>query len=255
MINLMKAETFKLQRNKTFWALISTITGLSTMLHYLVVIDWWQLSGTEFEQNGLTEMNALSVFILPVLFNLIVSSLAGFYISTEFSQSSVIKNQIISGNKRTRIYLAKYLTFSLGAFIIAILIPLLTGMIMVILCGHGEILNLSSLTYLGRAFCLFTLQFLCFTAVVVMISIVTEDSGKTILFTLLLTIVMFIIEKFVPFPLIKGLYEYTFFYQFGEVFKATMTNSEIVKSIVVGIVSFMIFIGWGGFIFNRKEIK
>lgn len=255
MTNLMKAELYKLQRNTTFWVLITTITGLSAMLHFLIIIDWWQLSGTEFDKSGLSELNALSVFILPLLFNLIVSPLAGFYISTEFSQGSVIKNQIISGNKRTQIYMAKYVTFSLGSFIVTILIPLIIAITMVILCGYGDILNFSNLMYLGRAFSLFTLQFLCFTAIVLMISIATEDSGKTILFTLLLSIVMFIIEKFGTFPFIKILYEYTFFYQFREVFKATMTNGEILNAILVGVVSLIIIILWGNFIFKRKEIK
>lgn len=255
MINLLRAETFKLQRNKTFWVLFTTITGLSAMLHLLVIIGWWQLSGTEFDKAGLSELNALSVLILPLLFNLIVSSLAAFYISTEFSHGSVIKNQITSGNKRTHIYMAKYLVFSLGSFIVTILIPLLLGIIMVFLFGDGELLNASSLLYLGRAFSLFTLQFLCFTAVVLMISIVTEDSGKTIMFTLLLSIVMFIIERFVHIPFINILYKYTFLYQFGEVFLATMTNGEIVKSILVGVVSLIILLLWGIFIFKRKEIK
>lgn len=255
MTNLFKAEFYKLQRNKTFWVLIATITGLSTLLHYLIIINWWQLSGTEFEKAGLSEVNALSVLILPLLFNLIVSSLAGFYISTEFSQGSVIKNQMISGNKRTQIYLAKYVTFSLGSIIVTILIPLLTAIIIVLLSGNGDILNFSNLIYLGRAFSLFTLQFLCFTALVLIMSIVTEDSGKTILFTLLISIVMFIIEKFVNFPFIKVLYEYTFFYQFSEVFKASMTNVEFVKSILVGVISLVFMIYWGIFIFNRKEIN
>lgn len=255
MTNLIKTELFKLQRNKTFWVLIVTITGLSALLHFLVMIEWWQLSGTEFDKAGLSELNALSVLILPLLFNLIASSLAGFYISTEFSQGSVIKNQMISGNKRTHIFMAKYLIFSLGAFIVTILIPLLTGVILVILFGHGDLLNLSNLMYIGRAYSLFTLQFLCFTAIVLLIAIVTEDSGKTILFTLLLSIAMFIIEKFVPSSFIKMLYENTFFYQFSKVFKATMTNGEILKSILVGVVSFTIITLLGIFIFKRKEIK
>lgn len=255
MSNLIRAELYKLQRNKTFWVLIGTITGLSVLLHFLVLIDWWQLSGTEFDQAGLSELNALSVMILPLLFNLIVSSLAGFYISTEFSQGSVIKNQMISGNKRTRIFMAKYLVFSLGSFIVAILIPLLTGLIMVILFGHGDLLNLSNLMYLGRAFGLFTLQLFCFTGIVLLIAIVTEDSGKTILFTLLLSIVMFIIEKFVPSASIKVLYENTFFYQFSQVFKANVTNGEILKSILIGVISLMIILLFSIHIFKRKEIK
>src|SRR5699024_4006557 len=191
MINLIKAETYKILRNKTFWVLIISITGFSALLHLLVIMDWWLISGTVFDQAGLSDMNAFISFTMPLVFNLIVSTLAGFYISREFSQSSVIKNQIMSGNKRTHIFMSKYLVFSLVSIIVTLLIPFITAIVTVILFGQEEILTFSNLVYLGRALILFALQFLSFTAIVLLIAIVTEDSGKTILFTLLLSVVMF----------------------------------------------------------------
>nr|WP_255639721.1 ABC transporter permease [Aquibacillus saliphilus] len=255
MSNLIRAELYKLQRNKTFWVLIGTITGLSALLHFLILIEWWQLSGTSFDSAGLSELNALSTFTLPLFFNLIVSTLAGFYISNEFSHHNVIKNQMISGNKRSHIFLAKFIVFTLGSLIVTILIPLVIAIILVMLFGHGDVLNFTNLLYLGRAFSLFTAQFLCFTAIVLLIAIVTEDSGKTIIFTLLLSIVMFVIEKFLTYPFIKMLYENTIFHQFSEVFKFQMTNGEIIKSILIASVSLIIIMLCGVLLFNRKEIK
>jgi len=255
MINLMKAEAYKLSRNKSFWVLIVSITGFSALLHLLIMMDWWLISGTVLDEVGLSEMNALNSFTIPLVFNLLVSTLAGFYISTEFTQSGVIKNQMMSGNKRTYIFMAKYLVFTFGSLIITLLIPLITAIIVVILFGQGEILTLTNLMYLGRAFSLFALQFLSFTAIVLLIAIVTEDSGKTILFTLLLSIVMFAIEKLITAPFINMLYENTIFYQFSDVFKVTMTDGEIMKSILIGVVSLLVILLCGMFIINRKEIK
>jgi ABC-2 type transport system permease protein len=255
LTNLIKAEIYKLKRNNTFWVLIGTITGLSALLHFLIVIDWWKLNGTSFDSAGLSELNALSTFTLPLFFNLIVSTFAGFFISTEFSHNSVIKNQLISGNKRSHIFMAKFFVFTFGSFIITILIPLLTAIILVILLGHGDVLTYSNLIYLGRAFSLFTFHFMCFTAIVLLIAIVTEDSGKTIIFTLLLSIVMFIIEKFLTYPLIKNLYENTIFYQFSDVFKFHMTDGEIIKSIFIAGISLIIIMLCGVFLFSRKEFK
>lgn len=255
MTNLIRAEIFKLYRNKTFWVLIVSIAGFSTLLHLLIIMDWWLLSGTEFDKVGLSELNALSPFTIPLFFNLIVSTLAGFYISTEFSQSGVIKNQMMSGHKRIHIFIAKFLVFSLGSLIVTILVPLLTAIIVVILFGYGDILTLTNLMYLGRAFSLFILQFLCFTAIVLFIGFTTEDSGKTILYTLLLSIVIFAIEKLITAPFIKLLYDNTFFYQFSEVFKYTLTSGEIIKSIFIGVVSLLIIMLCGVFMINRKEIK
>src|SRR5690625_1024934 len=103
MSNQLKAEWFKLLRNKTFWVLVFTVTGLSALLHYLVITDWWQIYDTAFDKAGLSELNAMTIFIVPLYFNLLVSTLAGFFISNEFSQTSVIKNQIIRYRKSTRL--------------------------------------------------------------------------------------------------------------------------------------------------------
>src|SRR5699024_11449979 len=88
-------------------------------------------------------------------------------------------------SKRTHIFMSKYLVFSLGTIIVTLLIPFITAIVAVILFRQEEILTFSNQMYLGRAFSLFALQFLSFTAIVLLIAIVTEDSGKTILFTLL----------------------------------------------------------------------
>src|SRR5699024_11650389 len=96
--------------------------------------------------------------------------------------------------------------------------------------------------YLGRAFSLFALQFLSFTAIVLLISIVTEDSEKTIFFILLLSVVMFATEKLITAPFIKMLYENTIFYRFSEVFNVTMTSGEIIKSLFIGVVSLIVII-------------
>ncbi|WP_147535196.1 ABC transporter permease [Bacillus marasmi] len=255
MTNLLKAEFYKLTRNKTFWVLVSSVTGLSALLHCLILMDWWLLSGTEFEKAGISEFNGLSPFIVLLFFNLLVSTLAGFFISTELNQSGVIKNQMMSGNKRTNIFMAKYIVFSLGSFIITILIPFITAIILVFLFGLGDLLSVTNLMYLARAYGLFSLQFLSFTAIVLTIAIATEDSGKTIIITLLLAIVMFAIEKFITQPVIKLFYENTFFYQFNEAFKYTMTSGELIVSILIGVISFVVFISCGVFMINRKEIK
>ena len=47
---------------------------------------------------------------LPLIFNLIISTLAGFLL-IDYT-TGTIKNQILSGNKRSHIYLAKLIVFS-----------------------------------------------------------------------------------------------------------------------------------------------
>src|SRR5699024_3609848 len=118
MTILIKAETYKILRNKTFWGLIVSITGFSALLHLLVILYWCLVSGTSFDLTALSDMNAVNSFTMPLVFKLIVSNLASFYIAKEFSLSGVIKNQIMNGNIRTHIFMSKYLVFSLGSIIV-----------------------------------------------------------------------------------------------------------------------------------------
>jgi ABC-2 type transport system permease protein len=255
MMNQIRAELFKLQRNKTFWVLQIVAFILSGLLHYLIIIDWWKVNDSVFVRAGLGELSGLSAFTTPLFFNLFVGTLAGFFISIEFSQSSVIKNQMMSGSKRSNIFLSKYLIFTLGAIVTTILIPLLTGIIEVFLLGHGEILNGTSLLYLSRAFGLYVLQFFGYTAIIILLAIVTEDSGKTIIFSILLTIVMYGIEMVPNLPILGTIYKNSIFYQFSEVFKFSMTNGEVTKSILIALLTFIIIFLCGIFVINKKEIK
>ncbi len=255
MINQVKAELFKLQRNKTFWVLLFIATLLSALLHYLIIIDWWKVNDSVFVRAGLDELSGLTAFTTPIFFNLFIGTLAGFFISTEFSQSSVIKNQIMTGGKRSSIFISKYLIFTIGAIMIAILIPLLTGILEVILLGHGEILNVHNLVYLSRAFGLYILQFIGYTAILVLLAIATEDSGKTIIFSILITIVMYGVEMVPNLPIISTIYKNSIFYQFSAVFQASMTNVDILKAILIAGITFFIVTIIGIVVFNKKEIK
>src|SRR5699024_11601706 len=93
-------------------------------------------------------MNGLSMFMAPLFFNLMIGTLAAFYISTDFGPSGVIKNQIISGKNRKLIYFAKYIVYSAAAVVIAVLIPAVTGIILNIILGNGGIFPFETITYL-----------------------------------------------------------------------------------------------------------
>lgn len=255
MINQIRAESFKLRRNRTFWVLIVASVGLSALLHYLVIIDWWQMHGTTFEDAGLSQLNAMTTIGHPLFFIFFVSTLAGFFIANEFSQSGVIKNQIISGSKRSHIILSKYLLFTIGSIVVTTIIPFMIALLEMILLGHGEILSLSRFLYLGRAFGLFTLQFLGFTAIIMLIAIAMEDSGKTIIISIVFTLFMDLVRLLPKTPFISAFYENSIFHQFSEVFKFSMTNGEIMKSMVIGLLTFAVIILSVIVIFNKKEIK
>lgn len=255
MINLVQAEIYKLVRNKAFWYLMLTSIVLSFLLHILVLIDWWQIGGTPLDDAGLSQLNALNFYRLPLFFNLFVSTLGAFYVSNEFSQDGTIKNQIISGNKRRHIFFSKYLVLTLSSILISVVLPLLTAIISVFLFGHGEIFSPSRISYLCLAFILFTFQFLSFTAIVSLIAILTEDSGKTILFTLVIAILMLAVEKLSSGTFVEFLYQQTVFSQFNVAFKFNISSAEVLHSIVIGGIWGIILLLLNIFTLKHKEIK
>src|SRR5690606_41030590 len=69
-----------------------------------------------------------------------------------------------------------YIVFTLGSMIVTIIIPILTAVIEIFLLGHGEIFTTSSMMYLFRAYGLFMVQFMGYTAILVILAIVTQDN-------------------------------------------------------------------------------
>ncbi|MBF0754567.1 ABC transporter permease [Jeotgalicoccus halotolerans] len=254
MSNLLQAEIFKLKHNKSFWVLLIISAALSSLMHYLVVSEWWMLTNTPFEAAGIPEMNALSMFILPLFFNLMIGTLAAFYISTEFGSTGVIKNQIISGKHRSLIYFAKYVVYTAAAVILTVIIPVGSGLILKLIIS-GSIFNGDHLIYLLTSFGLFTLQLAGYTAIITLIAIMTGDSGKTIIFSIALTLIMFVIDQIPMSDLISKLYNYSIFHQFGTVMNPEMTAGDIVTAVSTGVISTVVMLLIGMYVFGKKEIK
>ena len=255
MLNMIQAEMFKLRLNKSFWVILLTSLVLSAVMHYLAITEWWQVYNTPFDAAGLSEMNGLSMFMAPLFFNLMIGTLAAFYISTDFGPSGVIKNQIISGKNRKLIYFAKYIVYSAAAVVIAVLIPAVTGIILNIIMGNGGIFTFETITYLLGAYSLFSLQVLGYTAIISLLAVITEDSGKTIIFSILFTIVMYIVEKMPKSGIIERIYEYSIFQQFNQVLFPELGIESIMTGLAVGLITMAVLLFIGMIVFSKKEIK
>ena len=114
---------------------------------------------------------------------------------------------------------------------------------------------MENLQFLGRAYSLFTIQFLGYTAIIMLLSIITEESGKTILFSILLNIVMIGMQQFPSGSIVGVIYNYSIFQQFSDVFTSMIPGREQIKAIVIGLWTIFVITVCGMFLFNRKEIK
>src|SRR5699024_9309212 len=138
--------------------------------------------------------------------------------------------------------------YSATALFLTVIIPVGSALILkfIISCS---IFNGDHLIYLLISFGLFTLQLAGYTAIITLIAIMTGDSGKTIIFSIALTLIMFVIDQ-IPMPdIISNLYDYSIFHQFGTVMDPEMTVGDIVTAASTGVTSTVVMLLIGMYVF------
>ncbi|MGE6362762.1 ABC transporter permease [Bacillus paramycoides] len=273
MSNLIKADLFKLTRNKTFWVLIMIITAIALGLTLCIFMaskgilnlnldGGFSMAQTEAEQsNGQNfKTSGLETFIMTMggefsIIILLISVLAGFFISQEYS-TGVIKNIVAGGNSRGKIFCSKLIVYSIGVVIISLVYPIITTISTTLMFGFGELPSTSPFIYILRSSFLTIINFIAIGSIIMLFAIIVEESGKTIGIS-----IGFIIFINVFFGLgqnievIKVIYEYSVFYQILEASNPIMTNIEVIKSLLIGVVTFIIVTYFGVFVFGKKDIK
>ena len=85
--------------------------------------------------------------------------------------------------------------FFLSAVITAVMLPLITVVVETILLGRSEIYTGTTVIYLLRSFSLYTLIIIAYSSIIMFIASLTKESGKTIIIAIIMTIILFVIEK------------------------------------------------------------
>lgn len=254
MINLLRMELFKLSKNKVFWTLTIIVTVVFALLHYLIAIGWWKMNN-RFVHAGLELFSSLELATTPFYFMLFLSTLAGFFVANDFT-IGVVKNIVMSGNSRSRIFLAKLIIFALGSVILALVCPLIVITGGKLLFGFGEMIDPSALGYFARAVGLFLIHLMAIIALLMLIALLVEDSGKTIIISVVIAVLISIADVLRPLPgFLETLYHYSIFHHLLDSFRIRMTHADIIKSLSVGLSTILILVFYGSLLFNRKEIK
>ncbi|MEC0256918.1 ABC transporter permease [Paenibacillus lautus] len=254
MINLLRAELFKLSKNKVFWTLTITVTVVFALMHYLITIGWWKMNNL-FMDAGLEQFSSLALATTPFYFMLFLCTLAGFFVANDFT-IGVVKNMVMSGNRRSHIFLAKLVILVLGSVILAVVCPLIVIMGGKLLFGFGEMTNSSALGYLARALGLFLIHLMALVALLMLIALLVEDSGKTIIISVVIALFISVAEVLRPLPgILETLYHYSIFHHLIDSFRIRMSDADIIQSLSVGISTLLVLMLCGNLVFNRKEIK
>jgi ABC-2 type transport system permease protein len=250
MGNLIKFEIYKLFRDRSLWTLLSILGLLAIFWPIFQYIDNGpdSTTGMEIYLNALGGDNYI-VKLAPCI-------LAGFFISSEYS-TGVMKSMTASGNSRERIFSAKFFAFSLGTMLITLVYPIFSIGTGTLLFGFGDLPNVQDLQYILRTLGLFMLYGVAFASIMTLIGFLFTDSGKTIgsllIFFILFDSILYVLSM--KFTVLKPVFNYSVFKLFIDASKMSLENGELLKLVLVPMITIFCFISIGMFIFRKKEIK
>jgi ABC-2 type transport system permease protein len=266
MNNLIRAELFKMSKNKTFRILMMLLTAAGLVLTLVVWLDSKDVLtlrnvlgflnlDPSFTSTGI-EFFRLTFLDDSILLTLILSTFSGFYISNDYL-TGVIKNEAISGNSRGQIFFAKLIAFSIGSIVMSVLFLVIPTLGATLIHGFGTAIDGSTVVYVGRTVGLFLLHLVAFVSIMTLIAIILQESAKTIIVSICFIIIVNLTFIFLAryFPIAETIFEYTVFAQISEASKAVMTYAESMKSILVAVVTFIVIAYCGSAVFQKIEIK
>lgn len=249
MNNLVRSELFKLSKDRSFWSLVVILIAAAVSYPMLVyfALNIESVSIKElYAAVALEGANTYIVKFVPCI-------LAGFFISSEYSMGTM-KSIGASGNSRIHIYFAKLMGFAFGAVIISLTFPIVMPTVGTLFYGFND---MPGVAYIVQTIGLTILYALAFASIMALAAITFTDSGKTIGFLILFfslfdTILYTLGQKFI---LIETIYHHSVFRLLLDISKFNLGNEELLKLLLVPIITFVAFGLIGSFVFQRKEIK
>lgn len=253
MYNLIRAELFKLRKDRSFHVLLLIIALLSLAYPLLYYIDNKsggkpQFTGAEF----LIKFVASNGYVIKFT----IAALAGFFIASEYT-TGVMKTAAASGNDRGRLYAAKLIGFSAGAMVISLIFPLVSMAEVSILSGFGQLPEGVDAFYIPRVLGFTLLYTASYAAIGALFTALFTESGRTISFLmaffLMINTVLGVLGEYIP--VLNPVYDYSVFKLLGEIGKIRIDGGDLPALLLVPLLTIAVSGLLGVLVFRKKEIK
>lgn len=242
----MKAELFKLRRDRSFWTVI--------IILFLAAIGWTLMEYLDHDPN----LNSgLEVYLGSLVGNSYITKiapciLAGFFISSEYSIGTM-KSLTATGNSRMKIFWSKLFVFSFGSIIISLIFPIVSTGTGTLLYGFGEMPQGIDVSYFVQTLGLLILYAAAFSSIMALFANMLTDSGRSIgfliLFFLLFDTLFYLLVSRIT--IMEPVYNYSVFKLFLEISQPEIET----RHIVVPVLTYIGFGIIGSLVFRKKEIK
>lgn len=176
MSKLLRANFARLCKMKSFW------TGMAVLICYGLFIGWDTVSA--IERHG-WELRAVdiyrSVFSVTMVFGLVTAILCSLFVGTEYSDG-VIRNKLATGQKRTVVYLADFITCMVMSVLLAVVQYTVCGVYAVAAMG----MELVDWRYLFSLAAVGVLMVTAYAAVFTFVSMLNSSKTHGVIINMLL---------------------------------------------------------------------
>ena len=293
MLKAIQAELYKLFKNRTFKVLIcvavllSTLTvvmcssvfekilndslgnmpqdqkevlmeQLTSMSESEAIVTPGQL-GIELQAKDM--MNPTSIEVYHASFGsgvieIIIGILVGALIAKEYSQGT-IKNFLAYGKRREEFYLAKFVSMVIAVTIILAVMTILPTIVVTLMNGWGQAFEISQLLGMIKTFVASVIAGSAVAALSMIIATLVKSNGATIGITVAIFIGIPTLAGFLYgiYPWFDRVYEVLPFYNSALATSIKAGNGDLLRSVIISLVTIAISLFVGIKIFKSQDIK
>ena len=293
MIKGIQSELYKLFKNRTFKVLIGITVLLSTMTIFMCSSIFNQILSDslgelpEDQKQMLMEqirnisdndeivipgqlglhlqakdiMNPTSIEVYHTSFGsgvieILIGILVAALMAKEYSQGT-IKNFLAYGKKREEFYLAKFIAIVIAIAIILAVMTILPTIVVTIMNGWGQAFELTQIAGMIKTFIAAFIASSAVAALVMVIATLVKSNGATIAITVAIFIGIPIFAGFLYgiYPWFDRVYEVLPFYNSILATSIKAGNGDLLRSVVISLITITISLFVGIKLFKAQDIK
>lgn len=293
MLKAIQAELYKLFKNRTFKVLICVAVLLSTLTVVMCSSVFEKILNDslgnmpqdqkEVLMEQLTSMSESEAIVTPGqlgiqlqakdmmnptsievyhasfgsgVIEIIIGILVGALIAKEYSQGT-IKNFLAYGKRREEFYLAKFVSMVIAVTIILAVMTILPTIVVTLMNGWGQAFEISQLLGMIKTFVASVIAGLAVAALAMIIATLVKGNGATIGITVAIFIGIPTLAGFLYgiYPWFDRVYEVLPFYNSALATSIKAGNGDLLRSVIISLVTIAISLFVGIKIFKSQDIK
>ena len=284
MLKAIQAELYKLFKNRTFKVLICVAVLLSTLTVVMCSSVFEKILNDslgnmpqdqkEVLMEQLTSMSESEAIVTPGqlgiqlqakdmmnptsievyhasfgsgVIEIIIGILVGALIAKEYSQGT-IKNFLAYGKRREEFYLAKFVSMVIAVTIILAVMTILPTIVVTLMNGWGQAFEISQLLGMIKTFVASVIAGSAVAALAMIIATLVKSNGATIG----ITVAIFLYGIYSWFDRV---YEVLPFYNSALATSIKAGNGDLLRSVIISLVTIAISLFVGIKIFKSQDIK